>query len=311
MKIKVYDPEAESRICILMSGASGLIGRETARLLTEQGHTVLPLHRNNGIAPYWNIERKIIRLGEHERIDAVIHLAGENVAQGRWTAAKKERILRSRADGTRLLAEFFAASSYKPRLMISASAIGFYGERGDEKLDEDSRKGTGFLADVSHAWEEATRPATEAGIRAVHTRFGIVLSPDGGALAKMLPPFRTGLGGPIGNGRQYMSWIGLPDAARAVGHILQHEDLHGPVNIVAPHPVTNRQFTRTLGRVLRRPAFVPVPKFLLSCLLGEMAKELLFAGTRVFPHKLLKSGYVFAQPDLESALRSVMKKRRK
>ncbi|MCI5168482.1 MAG: TIGR01777 family protein [Candidatus Electrothrix sp. GM3_4] len=292
---------------ILISGASGLIGTEVARSLAEQGHRVLALSRNDNHAPYWDIARKIVQLGEDDRIDVVIHLAGENVAQGRWTAEKKERILQSRVEGTRLLAEFFAAAAYKPRLMLSASAIGFYGERGNEELDEGSKKGTGFLADVSKAWEEATQPATAAGIRVVNARFGMVLSPDGGALVKMLAPFRMGLGGPVGNGSQYMSWVSLHDVAPAITHIIEQEDLHGPVNIVAPHPVTNQQFTRVLGKALRRPAFFPVPKFFLSFFLGEMAQELLFASTRVYPRKLQDSEYVFARPDLESSLRSFLR----
>ncbi|MCI5157936.1 MAG: TIGR01777 family protein [Candidatus Electrothrix sp. AUS1_2] len=296
---------------ILISGASGFIGTEVTRFLTEQGHSMLPLRRHTDSTgrtadrtPSWDIERKIVRVDAEEKIDAVVHLAGENVAQGRWTAAKKKRILRSRVDGTRLLAEFFAAAAYKPRLMISASAIGFYGERGKKKLDEGSGKGTGFLSDVAAVWEEATRPAAEAGIRVVNTRFGMVLSPDGGALAKMLPPFKMGLGGTLGDGMQYMSWVSMQDVVRAFGHIIRHEELSGPVNIVAPRPITNREFTRTLGRVLRRPTFFPVPKFLLSCLLGEMTKELLLAGVRVYPRKLQESGYIFARPDLASALRN-------
>ena len=292
---------------ILISGASGLIGKEVVRSLAGQGHSVRALSRNVGHAPYWDIGRKIVQLDADDRIDVVIHLAGENIAQGHWTAEKKERILRSRVEGTGLLAEFFAAAAYKPRLMISASAIGFYGERGDEELDEGSEKGKGFLADVSKAWEEATQPAAEAGIRVVNTRFGVVLSPDGGGLAKVLSPFRMGLGGPVGDGSQYMSWVGIHDAAQAILHIIQQEDLNGPVNIVAPHPVTNQQFTQELGKVLRRPAFFPVPKFFLTLFLGEMAKELLFASTRVYPRKLQESGCVFARPDLESALESLLR----
>uniref|UniRef100_UPI0040565606 TIGR01777 family oxidoreductase n=1 Tax=Candidatus Electrothrix sp. TaxID=2170559 RepID=UPI0040565606 len=291
---------------ILISGASGLIGTEVARSLDEQGHRVLALNRNVEHVPYWDIERKIVQLGEDDRIDVVIHLAGENVAQGRWTAEKKERILRSRVEGTRLLADFFAAAAHKPRLMISASAIGFYGERGEEKLDEQSRKGTGFLADVSNAWEEAAQPAREAGIRVVHPRFGMVLSPEGGALARMLPLFKLGLGGPLGNGRQYMSWISIHDLVQAIAHIMEQEELDGAVNFVTPHPVTNRQFTRALGRALYRPAFLPVPKFFLSLFLGEMAHELLFTSARVFPCKLQDSGYVFAAPELRLALRRLL-----
>jgi hypothetical protein len=292
---------------ILISGASGLIGSEVNRLLTEQGYTVLPLQRDTTQVPSWNIDQKDIQLDGHEKIDVVIHLAGENVARGRWNAAKKERILQSRVEGTHLLADFFAKASYKPRLMISASATGFYGDRGDEELDEGSPKGAGFLSDVSHAWEEATQPAQEAGIRVVNMRFGMVLTPDGGALTKVLPLFKTGLGGPLGNGHQYMSWVALHDVAQAVLHIIKQEELHGPVNIVAPHPVTNRQFTRALGRVLHRPAFLPVPKFFLSLFLGEMAQELLFASARVYPRKLQASGYTFVMPELESALQSMLR----
>ncbi|MCI5140693.1 MAG: TIGR01777 family protein [Candidatus Electrothrix sp. ATG1] len=292
---------------ILISGASGFIGSELIRSCTEQGHRVIALHRHADQAPYWNIDKKVVQLGQDDQIDVVIHLAGENVAQGRWTAKKKERILHSRVQGTRLLADFFAQAAHKPQLMISASAIGFYGERGEEKLDEGSKKGTGFLSDVSHAWEEAAQPAVQAGIRVVHPRFGMVLSPEGGALTKVLLPFRMGLGGPMGKGSQYISWISIHDVVLSIRHIIQQEELDGPVNIVAPHPVTNQQFTRILGRALCRPAFFPVPKFFLSLFLGEMAQELLLASTRVYPRKLQESGYVFASPDLDSALRGLLR----
>lgn len=291
---------------ILISGASGLIGQAIATALVEQGHTVLTLSRQKGEVPYWNIGQGLVSLGKDERIDVVIHLAGENVAQGCWTAKKKERILQSRVEGTRLLAEFFAETTHKPRLMISASAVGFYGERGEEKLDEQSVKGTGFLADVSKAWEEAAQPAREAGIRVVHPRLGMVFSPDGGALARILPPFKMGLGGSLGNGKQYMSWISIHDVVLAICHIMEHEELEGAVNFVAPRPVTNRQFTKALGQALRRPAFLPVPKFFLSLFLGEMAKELLFASTRVYPRRLEESGYVFVHPDLGRALQALL-----
>ncbi|MCI5115565.1 MAG: TIGR01777 family protein [Candidatus Electrothrix sp. AW1] len=290
---------------ILISGASGFIGSELVRLLTEQGQSVLSLHRNVGQVPFWDIEQEVIQLNteeKQEQIDVVIHLAGENIAQGCWTAKKKERIWQSRVKGTRLLAEFFAAAPYRPRLMICASAVGFYGDRGQEKLVEHSAKGTGFLADVSYAWEEATQPAREAGIRVVHTRFGMVFSAKGGALAKMLPAFKMGLGGSLGNGSQYISWISLHDAVQAINHIIQQEDLDGPINLVAPHPVTNWQFTKALGKALHRPTFLPIPKFFPLLFLGEMAKELLFASTRVYPERLEKSGYVFTHPDLDIAL---------
>jgi uncharacterized protein (TIGR01777 family) len=291
---------------ILISGASGLIGQALGATLVEQGHRVLALERQEGREPYWNIEKGLVSLGTNKEIDVVIHLAGENVAQGCWTAKKKKRIQQSRVEGTRLLAEFFAGATYKPGLMVSASAVGFYGDRRGEKLDEQSRKGTGFLADVAQAWEAAAQPAREAGIRVVHPRFGMVLSPKGGALAKILPLFKLGLGGPLGTGRQYMSWISIHDVVQAILHIMEHEELEGAVNLVAPHPVTNRQFTKVLGRIVHRPVFLPVPRFFLLLFLGEMAKELLFASTRVYPRRLQESGYVFAEPDLTTALQTLL-----
>ena len=236
----------------------------------------------------------------------IINLAGESVAEGRWTSAKKERILRSRVDGTQLLSDFFSAAEYRPQLMISASAVGFYGERGEEGLDETSAKGSGFLSDVAKAWENATKTATDAGIRVANIRLGMVLSTQGGGLAKMLPPFKMGLGGTIGSGRQYMSWISINDVIATINHIIQQKTLQGPINLVAPEPVTNRQFTKTLARVLRRPAFIPVPKILLFIILGEMARDLLFASAKVRPVKLLESGYSFLEPDLETALRTLL-----
>ncbi len=294
------------RLNILISGASGLIGQALVAALVEQGHKVLALSRQKGEVPYWKISQGLVSLDVDEKIDVVIHLAGENVAQDYWTAKKKKRIQQSRVEGTSLLAEFFAGATHKPRLMISASAIGFYGERGQEKLDEQSIKGTGFLADVSNAWEEAAQPAREAGIRVVHPRFGMVLSSEGGVLTRMLSPFKMGLGGSLGNGRQYMSWISIHDVVLAILHIMEHEELVGAVNLVAPHPVTNRQFTKVLGQVVQRPAFLPVPKFFLSLFLGEMAKELLFASAQVYPRRLEESGYIFAEPDLTTALQALL-----
>ncbi len=291
---------------ILVSGASGLVGSELVRSLSAEGHQVLALRRNTTQAPYWDINEKIIELGEDKEIDVIINLAGESVAEGRWTSAKKERILRSRVDGTQLLAQYFSTADYKPKLMISASAVGFYGERGDEELDESSVKGSGFLADVAEAWENATQIAVEAGIRVANIRFGMVLSPQGGGLAKMLLPFKMGLGGTLGNGRQYMSWISMNDVVAIIRHIIQEESLQGPINLVAPEPVTNRRFTKILGRVLHRPAFIPVPRFVLSIILGEMARELLFASAKAQPVKLLESGYSFVEPNLETALRNLL-----
>jgi hypothetical protein len=291
---------------ILISGASGLIGRELTRSLPQQGHQVSTLRRGAGqSAPFWDIDREIIELGQ-QHFDAVINLAGENIAVGRWTAARKERIMRSRVDSTRLLTSFFAAAAHKPRVIISASAVGIYGDRGDELLTESSSSGAGFLAKVGQAWEEAAADAAAAGIRVVNARFGIVLSREGGALARMLPPFRLGLGGILGSGRQWMSWISIHELPGIIEHLLHHEELSGPVNLTVPHPVTNRQFTKLLSRVLRRPAFVPVPSLLLKFFFGEMAAELLLASARVQPDRLLESGYVFRTPELETALRNIL-----
>lgn len=288
---------------ILISGASGLVGRELTQSLAAQGHHVFVLRRDTPqAAPFWNIDRKIIELGPCKQVDAVINLAGENIAAGRWTVARKERILRSRIDSTRLLAEFFAQAEHKPNVLISASAVGIYGDRGDEELSEDSSPGTGFLAHVAQEWEAASQPARAAGIRVVNLRFGIVLSTEGGALAKMLPPFKLGLGGVMGSGRQWMSWISRDEIPHIITHILQHEELHGPVNAVSPCPARNREFTQMLAKTLCRPALLPAPRFLLELLLGELGRELLFASTKVQPSRLLESGYVFREPDLTTAL---------
>jgi hypothetical protein len=241
-------------------------------------------------------------------IDAVVHLAGENIAAHRWTEKQKEKIRASRVDGTRLLAETLVAMNPRPRVWVCASAIGFYGDRGDEQLDEASRPGEGFLPDVCEQWEGATRPAADAGIRVVNVRSGVVLSPAGGALKMMLPPFRLGVGGRLGSGRQYMSWIGLDDAIGAIQYALLTDSLHGPVNLVSPQPVTNYEFTKTLGRVLGRPTIFPVPAPLARLAFGEMADALLLASARVHPAKLLTSGYKFRHGELESALRHLLGK---
>jgi hypothetical protein len=241
-------------------------------------------------------------------MDAIVHLAGENIAGGRWTAARKARIRDSRVIGTRTLCETLARLSQPPKVLVSASAIGYYGDRGAEPLWENSTFGTGFLADVCRAWEEATQPAVQKGIRVVLLRLGIVLSPAGGALAKMLLPFKLGLGGVLGRGNQYMSWIALDDVAGAMAHTLVTDTLQGPVNAVAPYPVTNREFTRTLGRILRRPTVFPLPAFAARLVFGEMADALLLASTRVEPKRLLATQYVFRYPELDGALRHLLGK---
>jgi len=238
-----------------------------------------------------------------EGVDAVVHLAGENIAAGRWTAQRKEAIRASRVDGTRLLAEALASLARPPRVLVAASAVGFYGHRGDEEVDETSPPGHGYLPDVCQQWEAAALPAAAAGIRVVHLRIGMVLSRAGGALARMLPPFRMGLGGRIGSGRQWVSWIAREDLLAIIERALTHDSWAGPVNAVAPGPVTNAEFTRTLARMLRRPAVLPLPASVVKLLFGEMGQCLLLEGARVRPGKLVADGFPFVYPDLESALR--------
>jgi len=294
---------------ILISGASGFIGKAVKNSLSLKGHKVVPLHRDTTQkTPYWNIENKVIELGDDHQIDVVIHLAGENIAQGRWSKKKKERILKSRVEGTRLICDFFSKTNYQPKIIISGSAIGFYGNRGDEELNEESARGSGFLPEVCSQWEEATKAASTSGIRVANMRFGMVLSPKGGAFAKMLFPFKIGLGGTIGNGKQYMSWITLVDVVEIIDQIIKNEALCGPINIVSPNPVTNSYFTKMLGKTLHRPAILPFPAFLAKIIFGEMAKELLLASAKVIPSKLQKNGYVFKYPTLETALKRLVRK---
>lgn len=292
---------------ILISGASGLVGRELMRALTAQGHQPLALHRDPCALPFWDIQRQVIGLGPYKEIDAVINLAGESIAAGRWSAARRERIRRSRVDSAGLLATFFAGTERKPKVIISASAVGIYGDRCDEELTEASPAGQGFLAEVAQDWEAAFQPAVAAGIRVVSLRLGMVLSLAGGVLAAMLPPFRLGLGGAAGNGRQWMSWISLSEVPLIISHIMEHEELRGPVNAVSPCPVTNREFTASLAAALRRPAVLTAPRPLLELLLGGMAKELLLASAKVRPAKLLESGYVFREPELSTTLRRLLR----
>ena len=293
---------------IAITGASGLIGTSLTSLLRAAGHAAIPLVRR---APAhgeigWDPAAGRIDSAALEGLDAVVHLAGESIGDRRWTAAQKRRILESRTQGTGLLAGALARLTRPPAVLVSASAIGFYGDRGDERLDERSSAGEGFLPLVTRAWEAATAPAEAAGIRVVRTRFGIVLSADGGALARMLPPFRAGLGGRLGGGDQYMSPVSLDDLVAAVHHCLLRGELRGPVNVTCPEPVTNRVFTRTLGAALHRPAVFAVPRFALRLAMGEMVDELLFASARVEPAALLASGYRFRHPTVESALRHVL-----
>ncbi len=297
---------------ILVTGSSGLIGSALVPLLTTAGHHVIRLVRSQSQTPIqgeswsWDPERGTILSAGRDGPDAVVHLAGENIAGARWSERQKAKIRDSRVKGTRLLCDLVARFSPPHKVLVCASAIGYYGDRGDEVLKEESASGSGFLSDVCREWEAATQPAVERGIRVVNLRIGIVLSPSGGALAKMLMPFKLGVGGVIGSGRQYMSWITLDDVVGAIQFALTNESLRGPVNAVAPNPVTNREFTHALGRVLSRPTLFPMPAFAARLALGEMADALLLASARVEPARLLASGFIFRHPDLEGALRHLL-----
>ncbi len=294
---------------ILVTGSSGLVGSALLQSLTPLTHQGVPLARTNASigTPRWDPDAGVIDLAGISDIDAVVHLAGDNIARGRWTTTKKARIVASRIDGTRLLAEYFAASQYKPRVMVCASAVGIYGDRGDEEVNERHEHGNDFLADVCTQWENATSPAIKAGIRVVNARLGVVLSAAGGALKTMLCPFKMGLGGRIGSGSQFMSWVSLDDVISMLHFVIANDSIHGPVNFVSPNAVRNREFTNTLGRVLRRPAILPVPGFAARLVFGEMADALLLSSIRVSPTKLIESGYEFHHPDLEYSLQNILK----
>ncbi len=293
---------------IAVSGSSGMVGSALISSLTRVGHRVTRLVRRpaSGDEVAWDIAQGVKDLPRLEGVDAVVHLAGENIAAGRWTAARKEEIRRSRVEGTRRLCESLARLSRRPKAVISASAIGFYGNRGEEMLREDSAPGSDFLAQVCREWEAATEPASRAGIRVVCLRFGMILSPAGGALKKMLLPFKLGAGGRIGSGAQFMSWIAIDDAIGAIHHAIVTESLQGPVNGVSPAPVSNAEFTRTLARVLSRPAIALMPAFAARLAFGEMADALLLASQRVMPTRLQATGYRFRHPELEGALRHLL-----
>lgn len=298
---------ASSRI--LLTGASGPIGRALRASFESNGSELVRLVRGASSGQReisWNPQGTLAPESV-SGFGAVIHLAGESIV-GRWTAAKKDRILESRSLGTRRLAEALAQTSQRPRVFISASAIGYYGNRGDEILREDSPSGNDFLSEVCRQWEAATQPAVQAGIRTVNLRIGVMLSAAGGALQKMLLPFRMGLGGRIGDGRQWWSWITIDDLVGAVHHTIKTDLLQGPVNVVAPRPVRNAEFTKVLAEVLHRPAIFPMPSFAARLAFGEMADELLLASQRVEPSKLVASGYPFQHCELKPALESVLKR---
>lgn len=293
---------------IVVSGASGLIGRALRGRLTARGDEVRRLVRGEpkGSDVQWDPMRAVLDAAALEGTDVVVHLAGEPLADGRWNAAKKRRIVESRENGTRLIAGTLAGMSRPPRALLSASAIGIYGSRNDEVLVESSPAGAGFLADVCRRWENATELAERAGIRVVHLRIGLVLDPAGGALKAMLPVFRLGLGGRLGSGRQWMSWITLADTIRAIEHIIERGDVAGPVNVIGPSPATNAGFTRALGRALHRPAMLPAPAWALRLAAGEMADEAVLASARAVPERLTTSGFVHADGDLDAALAAML-----
>jgi uncharacterized protein (TIGR01777 family) len=296
---------------IVVSGASGLIGAPLCEALRSQGHVIVPLVRSRPKsgerAIAWDPEAGTIDRDALEQVapHAVIHLAGENVF-GRWTPAKKHRIRDSRVLGTRLVSDAIAGLTHHPTVLLAASAIGYYGDRGAEELAEPSAPGEDFLAQVSRDWEAATAGATRAGIRVVNMRFGIVMTPSGGALAKMLPAFRIGVGGPIGSGNQYVSWIAHSDVIAAIEYLLGDTKLVGPINLTAPTPVTSREFAKTLGKVLGRPAVVTVPAFALRMAFGTEGASMLQSGQRVLPARLRESGFRFRHSTIEPALREML-----
>jgi len=295
---------------ILVSGSHGLVGKALIKSLTNDGHEIVRLVRRerSARAPEieWHPNHGRIDAEHLEGFDVVVHLAGENIASGRWTSEKKRAIRESRVKGTSLLSESFARLAQPPSLFLSASAIGFYGDRGDELLTEKSAPGKDFLADVCIEWENATRPAVERGIRTVNTRFGIILDPNEGALAKMLTPFRMGIGGKVGDGKQWMSWIALDDVVNGLKFLMADTSARGPVNLVSPNPATNSEFTKTLGRVLSRPTLFPVPAFGVRLAFGEMADALLLSSQKVEPGVLKDKGFLFSWPTLETALKHLL-----
>jgi uncharacterized protein len=296
---------------VVVSGSSGLIGTALKGALQGARHRVIPMTRSKGGGDsiHWDPDSGAIDSGALEGVGAVVHLAGEGIGNKRWNDEQKSKIRESRVRGTALLAETLAKLGTPPKVLLSGSAVGFYGDRGDEVLTETSRPGGGFLAELCTAWEAAAAPAREAGIRVCHLRTGIVLSGRGGALPKMLTPFKLGVGGKLGSGKQWMSWIALEDEVGAIVHLLGDGAPAGPVNLTAPNPVPNADFTRTLGKALGRPTVLPAPKFGLKAILGgEMAEELLLYSQRALPTRLLDSGYTFRHPELGDALRAALGK---
>ena len=298
---------------VLVSGSTGLVGSAVVQALTAEQHRVTRLVRTAAApgtaAISWDPAAKQLPAPALEGLDAVVHLAGENIAKGRWNTAKKTAIRDSRVLGTQVLCDALSQLNNPPSVLVSASAIGYYGSRGDHVMREDSRPGDDFLADVCRDWEAATQAAEARGIRVVRLRIGVVMARHGGALHAMLTPFKFGLGGAMGSGQQYVSWVSLDDVVGIVLHALSNDALSGPVNAVAPHPVTNAEMTKTLGRVLKRPTKAWMPTPMVRIMFGEMGDALLLSSTRVEPARLADSGYTFKHPDLEGALRDILGKR--
>jgi len=301
-----------SRLTILISGASGLIGTALIPFLTTGGHRVIRLVRRQSIPEAdeisWDPVAGKLNLEGIDSIDAVIHLTGENIGEGRWTTEKKQKIIHSRNKSTALLSEALSRLDHLPKVFVCASAIGFYGDRGSIEITEEDTCGADFISGVCSEWEQSADPARKAGIRSVFLRIGVVLSPQGGALQKLLLPFKLCLGAKIGSGEQYMSWIGIDDVIGTIYHVIYNEQLNGPVNITAPEPVTNSEFTKILGRILKRPSFFRIPEGLIKLKFGEMGKEILLSSTRVRPDKLLESGYEFRHPMLKGVLEHLLGK---
>ena len=290
---------------IAIAGASGLVGSALIPVLEKDGAAIARLVRSTPKSGEieWHPNHDSIEPAKLAGFDVIINLAGENIAAGRWTDDQKRKIRDSRVNGTHLMSEAIAKLSQKPRVFICASATGIYGDRDDEVLDEQSESGGGFLAGVCREWEKATEPASKAGGRVVNLRFGPIMAREGGMLAKLLTPFKMGVGGKVGSGRQYVSWIAIDDAVNAIKLAIHDESIRGPLNVVSPHPVTNEEFTKTLGHVLNRPTALAIPAFAARLTFGEMADEMLLVSQRVMPKKLTAAGYHFQHPELEGALR--------
>ncbi len=288
---------------ILITGASGLIGSTLVEYFVNEGHSIFSLQRNKNrdSGSFWNFDR-LNGQGASLVFDAVIHLAGENIANGRWTKKKKERILKSRINGTRELAEYCSSLDHKPDVFISASAIGYYGNQGETILDETSQTGTNFVAEVCREWEKASKSAEAAGIRVVNARIGMVLSGKGGTLTTMLPSFKLGIAGIVGDGKQYVSWIDIRDIVSISHFIINDQTISGPVNLVSPQPLTNYEFTKTLGKIVKKPTVMKMPAFVARTVFGQMGTELVLSSTRVIPKLLTEKGYSFVAANLEESI---------